>query len=991
MKNFVRTGTIIQCWITLSLFLCGLWLSVRGNLAQAASVDPHIEWKVIETDHFNIIYDQKLHQTARLFAWQAERAHFLLQPIFKEYPSKTHVLITDTSDLANGFASFLPMPMITVFPVMPDDLESISHYDNWAAELMIHEYTHILSFEPSNGFYTPFRYLFGSLVHPTGLLPSWWLEGLAVEMETRMTRRGRLRSPQYGASLRNMVLHQTLDQETIDRINAGDIPTWPFGQRPYLFGSLLWNHIIEEAGVEIAPSLLQAYSRRVPFLLNGPLQDRTQKSYQESLQELYQEMKQRTDEQIQKISQAGTPQEVAFNHSGTGQHSPAISPDQKSLIYVAYVPKQSGQIRLVERSAHPEESFATRPYEVLLKSFGTSQVAWLPDSSGFIFDQIKTFRRYYRYRDLYQFDLTQRKIKRLTFGARASDPAVSPDGKMAVFIQNAAARSQISLVNLKDRKINLLYRPRQIQTQISRPQFINNQEIVFAVHSPKGNSGLMTLKVAKHSKPRMILKDFIPARQPHMTEKGLLFISDRSGVSNLYLAHQGLSGAQALTNSPTEIINGEWDPTTHQLIYSQLDTEGPKLFSGEFKPRSTLPLVKPLVADLWEKPPAGPRLNEVKMTDKEFSSWPYLYPRYWVPFIYPVEGGVLFQGSTSAGDPLGKHSYLLNASYDTVTQKPSYGVSYLNATTPIDLSLSYSEIQQYLSGYDATLTDRAAAANSSFYLPLLSDRFRGGLGYMFVETESIATDIKRQGPSASIRYSTFVSEDSEGQDNSDPEGLTTDYNTQISLGHTQFLKQEEFIDYGRSTLSWNQVIKKWLPPGHSFVTQLRGTFAPEMKVNQIIALGDKTVGGNYIASLVTSSFLMRGYPSTTFIGRKMINGNFEYRFPLVDIYRGRELLPLFFKEINASLFVDGVAVDGAAYDSELGGYVRSELDAQYWGAGGELKLATTMAYQFPVTFILGAYYGFDQSKQGGFQPFFGIGIEGISDVNQRRQLSVKHE
>lgn len=139
--------------------------------AIAASVDPAIDWKVIRTPHFKVIYDQKMRTVARLYAWQAERAYAFLKPIFKEAPDLTHVIITDTSDFANGYAGFLPLPLITVFPVMPSTLDSVSYYDNWAAELMIHEYTHILTFEPTAGFYTPLRYVFGSLIHPTGLLP----------------------------------------------------------------------------------------------------------------------------------------------------------------------------------------------------------------------------------------------------------------------------------------------------------------------------------------------------------------------------------------------------------------------------------------------------------------------------------------------------------------------------------------------------------------------------------------------------------------------------------------------------------------------------------------------------------------------------------------------------------------------------------------------------------------------------------------------------
>jgi hypothetical protein len=96
---------------------------------------------------------------------------------------------------------------------------------------------------------------------------------------------------------------------------------------------------------------------------------------------------------------------------------------------------------------------------------------------------------------------------------------------------------------------------------------------------------------------------------------------------------------------------------------------------------------------------------------------------------------------------------------------------------------------------------------------------------------------------------------------------------------------------------------------------------------------------------------------------------------------------LFFNDLKATLFVDAVSVDGGAFDQDAGGYVQSSLSRPFWGAGGELKISTTVAYQLPLTFILGGYYGFDREKLGGFQAFFGIGIEGISDVNQMPKSS----
>ena len=64
------------------------------------------------------------------------------------------------------------------------------------------------------------------------------------------------------------------------------------------------------------------------------------------------------------------------------------------------------------------------------------------------------------------------------------------------------------------------------------------------------------------------------------------------------------------------------------------------------------------------------------MHDESFQPLSYLRPRYWVPFVYSVEnGGLLFQAATANRDPTGRNSYTIDASIDTVTNKPSIGLS----------------------------------------------------------------------------------------------------------------------------------------------------------------------------------------------------------------------------------------------------------------------------------------------------------------------------
>src|SRR6185312_11022489 len=168
---------------------------------------------------------------------------------------------------------------IMVYPVLPPTLTTISDYGDWARELTMHESTHILSFEPRRGLVKGLYYTFGSLITPNILLPRWYLEGIAVEMETRFSRHGRLRSPYQDGSVRAYVNDDRLSEIQLGEINEVGIETWPQGARPYLFGSMMWSEMIAKYGEKLIWDLHDRYGGRVPFMLNGPLEDLTSENY----------------------------------------------------------------------------------------------------------------------------------------------------------------------------------------------------------------------------------------------------------------------------------------------------------------------------------------------------------------------------------------------------------------------------------------------------------------------------------------------------------------------------------------------------------------------------------------------------------------------------------------------------------------------------------------------------------------------------------------
>ncbi|WP_374032016.1 hypothetical protein [Bdellovibrio bacteriovorus] len=217
--------------------LASLFLTILLSVSQAKAqleVPPQLKWKTLKTAHFEVIFNAEQQDLGYLYAEKLEKAYSELRSYFHSRPDKTIVIINDKTDVTNGYATRIPYPHIMAYPVLPGPEESLSDTGDWAFELLAHEYTHILTFEPANGIMKPLRAVFGTIIAPNILMPQWWKEGVAVEMETRLSDHGRLRSHYQDATVRAMVDAKTLRDFDIAEANE-NIYTWPQGARPYLF------------------------------------------------------------------------------------------------------------------------------------------------------------------------------------------------------------------------------------------------------------------------------------------------------------------------------------------------------------------------------------------------------------------------------------------------------------------------------------------------------------------------------------------------------------------------------------------------------------------------------------------------------------------------------------------------------------------------------------------------------------------------------------
>src|SRR5690606_5605364 len=128
-----------------------LFAALLGPTAALAG-NPDLRWRTIETEHFYVHYYAGEEEIAERVAMVAERAYArLTQAWGHRVYSKTHIVLTDDTDTANGFANTVPYPNVRAFATAPEALSVLEAYDGWVDILITHELVHIVHLDTVHG------------------------------------------------------------------------------------------------------------------------------------------------------------------------------------------------------------------------------------------------------------------------------------------------------------------------------------------------------------------------------------------------------------------------------------------------------------------------------------------------------------------------------------------------------------------------------------------------------------------------------------------------------------------------------------------------------------------------------------------------------------------------------------------------------------------------------------------------------------------------
>lgn len=930
-----------------------------------AQVDPAIEWQEIETDSAYWLFDAKQRQLAEHYILQFERAKAQVYPLFNEPPRKMTILLLDNTDLANGSAMVTPYPTITLFTVNPAANSAIGEFKDHVHELLVHEYTHILNMEPTNGWMSPLYWIFGSVAHPNMILPRWYTEGLAVYTESLLSDNGGRLNSQYLEGLaRSLTQEKKWDRFPLSDLNDNQLD-WISGSRAYLFGGILWESIARDKGTDTIYKFNQSYSRRIPYLLDGVIEHHVGTDYEDQLQKAYDFWQMRAQKQIDLVAATKHDNGNWVNPTDGQLYSPRISPDGAQMAFLATDIHGNGHIYLTQRD--PQNGFrASKPEKIIGRTQGQT-LAWHPTAKGFIYEKLDIRDAYSRYYDLYWYNLETKKSDKITKAARAHHPCFSPDGKNLYFLENTPNGKQIVAMDWASKQKQTLYHG----SMGDDLRFLNcpdNSALVFVEHFPGKSPHVAAYDLG--TKTKSIVFDKYPINYLRLTPQGFIFSSPQSGIENLYLVKQNAwDKPVAITNSTTRVTDGEIDPLDSGLYLDQLTADGTKMYhlnnqQWEALPDSP-PKVEPIVQWDYAKKVKDEALaqtvpNSRVPAAREFSPWRYLYPNYWIPFIYLVDRGTIYQALTSFGDPMGINSFSLTGQWDTLTEKPGVSASYINNSTPVSLGVGVSDLYNYLYAARESLHYTNATFLMGYRLRFL-DNVRALFKWNYSSLTATNTVLIRQGPQLELSYTNV-------RQNVGDVSPSSGWRSQ--LGHKQYLADTGNVDYGETYAHLGTFWSSFTPKRHSFYLGLNASYAPQLPS---LVFGSTTLAGPFFnPQIVNTSFLQRGYFTGEFLGSNILNANAEYHFPIFSFFTGTTTPPLFLKNLQGNFVFDATTLDGR-YSSRRFGALPTELGQKiFTGYGLELESNINVGFHVPVAFTLGIYYGEKTDAYGGLTTFFNM-------------------
>jgi Tol biopolymer transport system component len=904
-------------------------LFVGVEAAAATRYDPRLRFRTIRTARFDIHYHQGEEALAQRLARLAEEVATTLARTLGPASGRVQVILVDQNDLPNGWATPLPYNTIEITVAVPAADSVIGNVDDWLRMVFTHEYVHIVHLSRGAGWIGGLRKVFGRLpvLYPNAYLPIWQIEGIATWQESAQTGGGRVPAGDFRVVLETAAAEKRL--EPIDRA-SGRLVDWPSGDAPYLYGAYFHKYLADTYGDEALRRLTDESARRLPYF--GARAFR--KVFGKPLGDLWKEFEASVAPADAAAAEARRVTRHGFYVSG-----PRFAGGGR-IFYSLFDPH--GFPSLMEADVASGETRA------VTKRFLGEQVSIAGDQA--IFDQIDIIRNVGLQSDLYAVSLSGGDTRRLSYGARAADADVSPDGRTLVFTVQRADRRELAMAPLAPA---FQFTPATVSSapdvHFGSPRWSPDGTLIAAERRLRGGHSEIVIVDSASGAVRLLVPTGRNAGPVWSPDGSTIFFAaalDDEPFQILSVAASGgdvrkLEGTGRSAHSPA------LSPDGSSLAFVGYTADGYDIFTLPLKNARWTPAVPPAPAK-----PAAAEPASTPLPSRAYSPLRTLLPQFWTPTIESDEGETVIGAATGSLDALGRHAYVVEGGWGA-RARPDWQIAYAyDRWQPTFYAVFSDDTDPWRGG-----ERRTQEGNAGMLLATRRIRWtQTVLAELHGSRETFESAVDRLSVRSGLSFDTARMY---GYSISPEEGgrikATVESTRSPSLSG---------LSAAAATIDGRYYLRAW--PRHAAIA-LRGAAAGawgDAPLRRLFSASgnDPQLGGFTFGSGAIG--LIRGLDEDDLLGTRAAVINADYRFKIAHVERGIGTLPFFLRAVHAAVFVDA----GHAWS----GRFRSS-DIRY-SAGAEVSIDTILGYFAPLTLAAGGAWRDGPDPDGrGFAAFVRVG------------------
>jgi WD40 repeat protein len=948
---------------------------LSGPAMAAGPYDPALTYRSVGSPHFAVHYPPGAYNLAVRVSRIAERVLVKDADLFGFMPEgQIEVVLTDTSDDANGSAQVMPKNTVRLFLAAPTELTGLSSYDDWLEILLTHEIAHIVDIDQTHGWTRFLRYPFGKYIQWNGYTPQFLSEGVAVYAETKLTPTGRGRSSYVEMILRTAALDDRFLQ--IDQAHVL-FPDWPGGNAAYFYGGRFHLYLSDRFGDRAVRDLHQYYaSQLVPYIFYFGAES----VFDQSLPSLWDDFRRHELAYAQEVragvEAAGATASRRLTHHGRNISGSRYTPDGSHIIYSRSSPVDGPTVRMVDRNGENDHFLRL---DTLSPRFGFERTG-----QSFYYSMACITCRFDAYNDLYRYDLATDRATRLRSRdrgrpLRGRDPTVSPDGTTLAFVQNDMHQSWLSIAKIVgDEGDELAVQPLVgpvDDVQHASPTFSPDGKLIAeSVWLAGGHRDILVVDALSGRTVRRVTHDRALDGNPAWSPDGryILYESDADGISNLYAYELERARYYRITHVVGGAFQPDVSPDASHLLFRNASGIGFDIHEMPYDPNAWEPQDydpergytpvpdAPQRLFAWSAegpPPSVPRADEAPLTlegaetESAYAPLHTLLPFQdnWVllPTLIFYNRDPSLSLTTLGRDPLGYHTWVLSGGSSWFTRHPNWALSYANDRWYPTFSVSASDQASLYYSAAGRFVERNRVGNLGVSIPW-RNRHAFSVDYTW-DRRSIGP---RQADYASlgVGYSYAFA-------HAFPYSVSLEHGRSFSV-YAKWYRPELGGDYRDLLLSMDARAFLNNPLFDNNVLALR--------MNTIYAVGPDrpetfflygTQGNSFLSAQSGRLFPLRGFfPGQGPFGAPeyssgIVAAYMEYRFPVWRIERGLWDLPFYARALHAAFFVD--AGNGFGRQLVAGRVQQVSLWQglrQVWGSfGAEVRLTVASGWAFPLT------------------------------------------